>query len=77
MSNNERLGFYAIMSKNCTNAGDMSREQAMIYLINFFNSRVSAANRYTVTKVKELMVMHNLSVAELVDKYVDLVYKNS
>ena len=55
----------------------MDREQAMIYLINFFNSRMSAVNKHNVSKAKEVMGLHEISVSELIDKYVELVLKNS
>jgi hypothetical protein len=55
----------------------MTRDQAMIYIINFFNSRMSAVNKHNVSKTKELISTHEISVSELVDKYVDLVLKNS
>jgi hypothetical protein len=55
----------------------MTREQAMIYIINFFNSRMTAMNSNNVDKAKELIGLHEISTSELVNKYVDLVYKNS
>ena len=55
----------------------MTREQAMIYIINFFNSRMTAMNSNNVHKAKELISLHEIYASELVDKYVDLVYKNS
>jgi hypothetical protein len=55
----------------------MTRDQAMIYIINFFNSRMSAINKHNVSKTKELISTHEIAVSELVDKYVDLVLKNS
>jgi hypothetical protein len=55
----------------------MTREQAMIYIINFFNSRMSAMSKNNVDKVKELITNHEISASELVNKYVDLVYTNS
>lgn len=58
-------------------AKDMNRDQAMIYIINFFNSRMSAVNKHNVSKVKELIGIHEISVSELVDKYVQLVLGNS
>jgi hypothetical protein len=57
-------------------AKDMTRNQAIIFLLNFFNSKISAANRHTVTKVTELMSIHNITMPELVDKYVRLVHEN-
>ena len=53
------------------------RNHAMIYLINFFNSRMSAMNKDRVDRAKELIGTHEISVSELVDKYVQLVYANS
>ena len=60
-----------------TEACNMNRDQAMVYLINFFNSRMSAVNKHNVSKAKELMGLHEISVSELIDKYVELVLKNS
>ena len=62
---------------NTVEACNMSREQAMIYLINFFNSRMSAVNKHNVNKAKELIGLHEVSVSELVNKYVELVLENS
>ncbi len=53
------------------------REKAMVTIINFFNSRMGAMSKNNVDKAKELIGLHEISVSELVDKYVDLVYKNS
>jgi len=53
------------------------REKAMIYIINFFNSRMSAMSNANRNKVKELIGLHEISAAELVNKYIDLVNKNS
>ena len=58
-------------------AKDMTRDDAMVYLINFFNSRMSAVNKHNVSKVKELIGLHEIAVSELVDKYVRLVVENS
>jgi hypothetical protein len=58
-------------------AKDMTRDQAMIYLINFFNSRMSAANKPSINKAKQLIGLHEIAVSELVDKYVRLVLENS
>jgi hypothetical protein len=55
----------------------MTRDQAMIYIINFFNSRMNAMNKASINKVKELTTNHEIAVSELVNKYVDLVHKNS
>jgi hypothetical protein len=55
---------------------DMNRDDAMVYLINFFNSRMVAVNKFHVNKAKELISTHEIAVSELVDKYVKLVYEN-
>jgi hypothetical protein len=55
----------------------MTREQAMIYVINFFNSRMGAMSKNNVDKAKDLIGLHEISVSELINKYVELVYKNS
>lgn len=55
----------------------MNKDKAMIYVINFFNSRMSAVNKAEVSRVKELISNHEIAVSELVDKYITLVYSNS
>jgi hypothetical protein len=53
------------------------RNKAMIYVINFFNSRMRAMNKASISKAKELISTHEISVSELVDKYIELVVSNS
>ncbi len=53
------------------------REKAMVYIISFFNSRMAAVNKHNVSKVKELISTHEIGASELIDKYIDLVLKNS
>jgi len=60
-----------------TEACNMNREQAMVYLINFFNSRMLTMSKASVSKAKELTGLHEISVCELVNKYVELVIENS
>lgn len=62
---------------NTVDAKDMTRDQAMIYILNFFNSRVSVMNNASRNKVKELISIHEIYTVELVNKYVELVYENS
>jgi hypothetical protein len=62
---------------NTVEACNMNREQAMIYLINFFNSRMSAMSKNNVDKAKELVGLHEISASELVNKYVELVKNNA
>jgi hypothetical protein len=53
------------------------REKAMIYILSFFKNRMAAVNKQNVSQVKELISTHEIAVSELVDKYVELVYKHS
>jgi hypothetical protein len=53
------------------------REKAMIYILSFFKNRMAAVNKHNVSQVKELISTHEIAVSELVDKYVELVYKHS
>jgi hypothetical protein len=55
----------------------MNRNEAMVYVINFFNSRMSAMSKNNVDKAKELIGLHEISAPELINKYVELVYENS
>lgn len=62
---------------NTVEACNMNREQAMVYIINFFNSRMSAMSKNNVDKAKELIGLHEISAPELINKYVELVRENS
>jgi hypothetical protein len=53
------------------------RDKAMVYILGFFKNRMAAVNKHNVSQVKELISTHEISVSELVDKYVRLVYENS
>jgi hypothetical protein len=53
------------------------REKAMIYIINFFNSRMSAMSTANRNKVKELIGIHEIYATELVNKYIELVQNNA
>ena len=53
------------------------REKAIIYILNFFNSRMRAMNNAERNKVKELIGLHEIALPELVNKYVELVLENS
>lgn len=55
----------------------MTRDQAMIYIIKFFNSRLMTMSKPNVDKAKELVSTHEIAVSELIDKYVELVFENS
>jgi hypothetical protein len=55
----------------------MTKDQAMIYIISFFNSRMNAMNKASITKAKELTNIHEINTYELIEKYVDLVHENS
>ena len=54
-----------------------NKDKALIYVINFFNSRMSAMNKNNIERTKELISTHKISASELVDKYVKLVSENS
>jgi hypothetical protein len=56
---------------------DNNKDKALIYILSFFNSRMAAANKHNVNKVKELISTHEISASELVDKYVKLVYETA
>ena len=58
-------------------AKDMTRDQAMIYIINFFNSRMATMSNAHRNKVKELIGIHEIALQELVNKYLELVLENS
>jgi hypothetical protein len=51
------------------------REKAMIYILAFFRNRMAAVNKHNVSQVKEMISTHEISVSELVNKYVDMAYK--
>jgi hypothetical protein len=53
------------------------REKAMIYILSFFKNKMAAVNKNNVDKTKELIGIHEISLPELVNKYVELVYENS
>ena len=53
------------------------RDKAMLNVISFFRNTMAAVNKHSVSKVKELISTHEISVSELVDKYVNWVYENS
>ena len=53
------------------------RDKAMLHVISFFRNTMAAVNKHNVSKVKELISTHEISVSELVDKYVNWVYENS
>jgi|LakMenEpi03Aug12_release.lakeMendotaPanAssembly.Ray.scaffolds.fasta_scaffold269363_5 hypothetical protein len=62
---------------NTVEACDMNREQAIIYVLNFLNSRMSAMSNAQRNKVKELIGLHEISAPELVNKYIELVRDNA
>lgn len=53
------------------------RDKAMILILSFFRSKMAAMNKHNVSQVKEHISTHEISVSELVDMYVRLVYENS
>lgn len=55
----------------------MNKDQAMIYVINFLNSRMKAMSTADRNTVKRLISEHEICTTELINKYIDLVNKNS
>jgi len=53
------------------------RDKAMVHILTFFRNRIAAVNKHNVNQVKELISTHEISVSELVDRYVKFVYENS
>jgi hypothetical protein len=53
------------------------RDKAMVHILTFFRNRMAAVNKHNVNRVKELISTHEISVSELVDRYVKFVYENS
>jgi hypothetical protein len=53
------------------------REKAMLIILGFFRYKMAAVNKGNVSHVKELISTHEISVSELVDRYVKFVYENS
>jgi hypothetical protein len=54
-----------------------NKDKALIYVINFFNSRMRAMSKNDIERTKELISTHGISASELVDKYVKLVYETA
>ena len=69
--------FQNVADANPVPASVMTKEQALIHVIKFLNSRMSAMSPKSVDKAKELIGLHEISASELVNKYVDLVYSSS
>jgi len=53
------------------------RDKAMLIILGFFRYKMAAVNKGNVSHVKELISTHEISVSELVDRYVKFVYENS
>ncbi len=53
------------------------RNKAMIHILNFFRNKMAAVNKHNVNQIKELISTHEISVSELVDRYIELVISNS
>lgn len=56
---------------------NMLHSQAMIYLLNFFNSRMGVFNKRTTDRVQKIISLHNITVSDLINKYIELVHENS
>ncbi len=56
----------------------MTKDEAMHFLVVFFNSRLHAGSAGSKNKVKEILKeFPDITIAELVEKYVDMHYKAS
>ena len=53
------------------------RDKAMIIILGFFRHKMAAMTKGNVSHMKELISTHEISVSELVDRYVKFVYENS
>ena len=53
------------------------RDKAMLIILGFFRHKMAAITKGNVGHVKELISTHEISVSELVDRYVKFVYENS
>ena len=53
------------------------RDKAMIIILGFFRHKTAAMTKGNVSHMKELISTHEISVSELVDRYVKFVYENS
>jgi hypothetical protein len=77
MRNEQRVGVLLFQKNIPRGCMTNDREKAMIYILSFFKNRMAAVNKHNVSQVKELISTHEITVSELVDKYVELVYENS
>ena len=56
----------------------MTKDEAMHFLVVFFHSRLHAGSAGSKNKVKEILKeFPDITIAELVEKYVDMHYKAS
>lgn len=53
------------------------RDKAMLIILGFFRHKMAAMTKGNVSHIKELISTHEISVSELVDRYVKFVYENS
>lgn len=51
----------------------MTKDEAIVFLLNFLNSKMSAMSLPTRNKALEVAELHNISASELLKKYIDLV----
>ena len=56
----------------------MTKDEGMHFLVVFFHSKLHASSTGSKQKVKDILAEYpDITIAELVDKYVDMVYKAS
>ena len=53
------------------------RDKAMLIILGFFRHKMAVMTKGNVSHIKELISTHEISVSELVDRYVKFVYENS
>ena len=52
------------------------RDKAMLIILGFFRYKMAVMTKGNVSHMKELISAHEISVSELVDRYVKFVYEN-
>jgi hypothetical protein len=55
----------------------ITKDQAMVKIINYLNSRMKVMSRSETDEVVKLAIIHQISALELLTKYQELVLSNS
>ena len=53
------------------------RDKAMLIILGFFRHKMAAMTKGNVSHMKQLISTHEISVSELVDRYVKFVHESS